>query len=255
MQINDLNDLLRKRDRDMKRTRSQLKSITTMPKEGLSIKQLAAQAALAAGLQQQVAALSSDNETLRRASQQRNCAGLGERAGRQLQELASAFAVREESDSESESDLTPRVKSRSSTPSRSFSGSSNNASLISPPASAVNSNGVNSRHAARVSAMDRDSKVPRSSRTTAPPPRASVLPEPLPGVSLHLFPTASAATKCSTQVPPPPQPGVRTEFLSSARARSARSTRIGPPPPPPSTVVPTHHGVIARRPVSVVATR
>ena len=47
MQINDLNDLLQKRDRDMRRARTQLRSITAMPKEGLSLKQLAAQAALA----------------------------------------------------------------------------------------------------------------------------------------------------------------------------------------------------------------
>lgn len=94
MQINDLNDLLRKRDRDMRRARAQLKSITAMPKEGLNLKQLAAQAALATGLQEQVAALSADNEALRRAAQTREFAGLGDRAGRQLQALASAFAVR-----------------------------------------------------------------------------------------------------------------------------------------------------------------
>jgi hypothetical protein len=46
MQINDRNDLLNKRH-----THSQLKSITVMPKEGLTPKQLAAQAALASGLQ------------------------------------------------------------------------------------------------------------------------------------------------------------------------------------------------------------
>ena len=77
----------------MRRTRTQLNSITAMPKEGLSLKQLAAQAALAAGLQDQVASLSADNETLRRATQQRDSADLGEHAERQVQALASAFAA------------------------------------------------------------------------------------------------------------------------------------------------------------------
>jgi hypothetical protein len=93
-QIDDLNDLLRKRDRDMRRARLQLKSITRVPKEGVTLKQLAAQAALAVGLQRQLAQLAADNETLRRAAQQRDYDGLGARAGRQLQALASAFAVR-----------------------------------------------------------------------------------------------------------------------------------------------------------------
>jgi hypothetical protein len=88
MQINDRNDLLNKRH-----THSQLKSITVMPKEGLTLKQLAAQAALASGLQKEINAVRRENETLRRDAQHLDKVGLGDRAGRQLQALASTFVA------------------------------------------------------------------------------------------------------------------------------------------------------------------
>jgi hypothetical protein len=97
MQINDPNDLLNKRDRDMRHATSQLKSITVMPKEGLTLKQLAAQAALASGLHKEISASRRENEPLRCAARHRDQVALGDRAGRQLQALASAFAVRVDS--------------------------------------------------------------------------------------------------------------------------------------------------------------
>lgn len=93
MQIEDLNELLSKRQRDVKRMRSQLDSITRVPAQGMTLPQLAAKAALADTLQQQLDAIAARNEVLR-LSQRDPKAGPGALARRRLKTLASAFGVR-----------------------------------------------------------------------------------------------------------------------------------------------------------------
>jgi hypothetical protein len=101
LQIDDLNALLIKRQREAKRLRAQVASLAGMPKEGLSLKQLAARAALADTLQRQNDALAAENDALQRAAAARGDVGkavkgestVGERAARQLRALADVFTV------------------------------------------------------------------------------------------------------------------------------------------------------------------
>jgi restriction endonuclease len=105
LQVEDLNTLLNKRQRENKRLRSQLNNIAARPAAGSSLQQLAVQAQLAQSLQQQNDALAAENETLRKrqaadgksdaaefASQGSNCSCLSTEA-LALLAAASAFQV------------------------------------------------------------------------------------------------------------------------------------------------------------------
>lgn len=95
MQIEDLNDLLSKRQRDLRRMRAQIDSVLQVPQQGVTLKQLAAKAALAERLQQQLDSLATRNEALRHdASVAEARGGLRGAARQRLQSLAAAFGVR-----------------------------------------------------------------------------------------------------------------------------------------------------------------
>ena len=227
-----------------------------MPKEGLSLKQLAAQAALAAGLQQQVAGLSADNEALRRAAQQRDDAGLGDRAGRQLQALASAFAVREEPSVEPGYSTPPSASLRA-TPAPLNTAALDNiwftptTHVAAPRAveQARGSSGLNSRREPRVS-----TKVPSSGH--AAPSRAAVRPHPRPPAGAHMFADGYSHSGTVRAAPADTRPSRASHehSMSSARSKAARSTmsarhttRSTRLSGSPSTATSSHHGVSARR--------
>lgn len=95
LQIEDLNDLLSKRQRDVRRMRAQIDSIARVPEQGMTLPQLAAKAALADCLQQQLHSAVARNEALQRGARASDTkGGFNVRARRRLQTLATAFGVR-----------------------------------------------------------------------------------------------------------------------------------------------------------------
>lgn len=78
LQIDDLNALVGKRQREAARLRAQVEGLLAKPAASASLPQLAVQASLAAALRQQNAALASENEALRHTSGAHGGAGSGE---------------------------------------------------------------------------------------------------------------------------------------------------------------------------------
>eukprot|EP00892_Ulva_mutabilis_P007284 jgi/Ulvmu1/4928/UM203_0007.1 len=93
--IEDLNDLLSKRQREVRRMRAQVEAVLRVPQQGVTLKQLAAKAALAERLQRQLDALAARNEALRRDVARAAAAhsGVRSRTRQRLQTLAAAFGM------------------------------------------------------------------------------------------------------------------------------------------------------------------